>query len=168
MTLDQKILTLLGKPDYTPLRAEELTKALELTKSEARQMRRTLHTLLDDGLVARIKKDRLVLPRDADLISGTIKFRQSGSAMLIRDSQPGKPAQEPLEIRAEDTATALHGDRVLCREETSQRPHWQRHRQRPGEPQRNYVRVIRVLKRAFETIPGTLKRSRSYWYVIAD
>lgn len=168
MTLDQKILSLLGSVDYTPLRTEELAKTLDLSKSESRQLRRTVHALLDDGLIARVKKDRLVLPRDADLISGTIKFRQSGSAMLIRDVAPGSKPAEPLEIRAEDTATALHGDKVLCREEGNARPHWQRNRQTPGQPQRNYVRVIRVLKRAFETIPGTLKRSRSFWYVIAD
>lgn len=169
MTLDQKILSLLGSNDYSPLRAEELSQALELTKAEARQFRRILHNLLDDGLIARIKKDRLVLPRDANLVSGTIRFRQSGSALLIPEPVPGKAAPEPFEIRAEDTATALHGDKVLCREENGgSRHHWQRHRNRPNEPQKRYVRVIRVLKRAFETMPGTLKRSRAYWYVIAD
>ncbi|MGE9294706.1 MAG: ribonuclease R [Puniceicoccales bacterium] len=172
MALEESIIELLGRKDYSPLRQDELASALELPKNEAKKLRRTLHKLLDEGVVARVKKDRFVLPKDADLVSGNIQFRQSGSARILPDAKPGQATREPLEIRAEDTGVALHGDKVLVRVEDDNDKF--RNRQR-GSRRRDdrfadqkYARVIRILQRKQDTMPGTLKRSRMFWYVIPD
>jgi len=172
MALEESIIELLGQKDYSPLRQDELAQVLKLEKNESKKLRRTLHKLLDEGVVARVKKDRFVLPKDADLVSGNIQFRQSGSARLMPDPKPGQATRDPLEIRAEDTAVALHGDKVLVRVEDDNEKY--RNRQRGGRKRddrfrdQKYARVIRILQRATETMPGTLKRSRMFWYVIPD
>lgn len=164
MPIDQRLLSHLAKSDYVPQTAEELNAALGLSKGERRQFKRVLHKLLDEGAVAKVKRDRYVLPKDADLVSGEIRFRQSGSAMLIPDNKPGADA---LVIMAEDTGVALHGDKVLCR--LQREPRWlQKKRARKGEPAQQHARVLRILKRKNTTLTGTLKKARLFYYVIPD
>lgn len=169
MELERKIIEALSRADYVPLNQPDLAKALDLSKRENKQFRRTLHKLLDDGLVAKVKGDRFVLPKDADLVSGTIKFRQSGRALLLPDAQPGKPPMEPLTILAEDTGVSLHEDKVLVRlysdKDQRRRIRDRRFRAKEGE---TLARVIRVLHRAHPTLTGTLKQSRTYHHVVPD
>ena len=168
MEVEQKILEYLGKSEYVPLNQQDLADALNLDKRERKQYRRALHSLLDDGLVAKIKRDRFVLPSDADLVSGTIKFRQSGRALLIPNAAPGQTVQA-LTILAEDTGVALHGDKVLVRlaDDKYDKKRRNQRRSRLGEDD-VLARVVRVLHRAHPTLTGTLKQSRMYYHVVPD
>ncbi|CAI8266460.1 MAG: Ribonuclease R [Opitutia bacterium UBA7350] len=177
MDLRKKIYALIKAPDYLPLRQEEIIAVLKLNKDAARRTRKILQGLLDSGEIARIKKDRLCLTNDANLISGRIQFRQSGSAVLIPDADAGKKGIQGHPVNAEDTGVALHGDHVLARiQEGRQRGYYRgRRRERnfrnPGKPDQNEkpnVRVIRILKRARDTVVGNLKKGRHTFYVIPD
>ncbi|TVP80707.1 MAG: ribonuclease R [Puniceicoccaceae bacterium] len=169
MELRQKLLKLLGAKDYIPMRRMEIISALKLDSEETKQTHSLLDKMLEEGEIARLKKDRLCIPEDADLVSGRIIFRQSGSAVLIPDAHP---AATGYPIKAEDTAVALHGDTVLARKiERPRRPY--RGKGRPERPvddssEPPNVRVIRILKRARTTIPGTLEQGRHATYVIPD
>jgi len=158
------------KPDYVPLRVDALADAMGLEKREARKLKRTINTLLEEGAVAKVKTDRYCLPGDADLVSGTIYFRQSGAATLVPDSAPEKSPAEVLSIRAEDTGIALHGDKVLARYKFNERGYGYHNRGKNQSKQvePRFARVIRVLNRARETFSGTLQQSRHFWHVIMD
>lgn len=171
MALEESIIELLGQKDYSPQRQDELAQALKLSKSDRKKLRRTLHKLLDEGVIARVKKDRFVLPKDADLVAGEIVFRQSGAAKIFPEQKPGQATREPLEIRAEDTGLAMHGDKVLVRVDDYEKRFHSRDRgsrRRNNFPDIKFGRVIRILQRKRETFPGTLKKSRMFWYVIPD
>ncbi len=170
MPLDQRLLSLLGQPGYVPLTVESIASELGLKKKETNDLRRTVHRLLDQGVVAKVKKNKLVLPNDADLVSGTMRFRQSGAAILI----PDNPQERTLLIRAEDTAVALHGDKVLVRR--TEEPEWKQRRFGRGRSKGKSGtftseptgRVIRVLQRKNLTLTGTLKRAKLFYFVIPD
>jgi ribonuclease R len=176
MDLRKKIYALIKSPDYLPLRQEEIIAVLKLNKDAARRARKILQDLLESGEIARIKKDRLCLSNDANLVSGRIQFRQSGSAFLIPDADAGKKGVPGHPVNAEDTGVALHGDHVLARIEEGRQPAYYRGRRRGRDSRRpKYdpdekpnVRVIRILKRARETIVGNLKKGRHTYYVIPD
>ncbi len=177
MDLRKKIYALIKASDYVPLRQEEIIAVLKLNKDAARRARKILNALLESGEIARIKKDRLCLTDDANLVSGRIQFRQSGSAILIPDADAGKKGVAGHPINAEDTGVALHGDHVLARiEEGRQRGYYRgrrRERDTRGRAKRDpnekpNVRVIRILNRARETIVGNLKKGRHTYYVIPD
>ncbi len=179
MDLRKKILTLLKSPDYLPLRQEEIIAVLKLSKDSTKRARKILQGLLESGEIARIKKDRLCLTDDANLVSGRIHFRQSGSAFLIPDADASKKGAAGHPVNAEDTGVAMHGDHVLARiEEQNHKKFYRgRGRGRRYETQRRpkydpdekpNVRVIRILKRARETIVGNLKKGRHTYYVIPD
>ena len=125
--------------------------------------------MLEQGEIARLKKDRLCIPEDADLVSGRLIFRQSGSAILIPDSDPGG---DGYPIKSEDTGVSMHGDTVLARKvEDQRRPFRGKGRQQRPEykpDEKPNVRVIRILKRARITIPGTLEQAKHASYVIPD
>ena len=169
MDLRQKLLKLFGTKDYIPMRRMEIISALKLDEDNTKQAHTLLDQMLERGEIARLKKDRLCIPEDADLVSGRIIVRQSGSAILIPDSDP---SGDGYPIKAEDTAVAMHGDIVLARKvEQTRRPfRGKGGKQRPAyDPnEKPNVRVIRILKRAHTSIPGTLEQGRHATYVIPD
>jgi ribonuclease R len=88
MDIRQKLLKLLGAKDYVPMRRMEIITVLKLDQDATKEAHTLLDKMLEQGEIARLKKDRLCIPEDADLISGRLIFRQSGSAILIPDSDP--------------------------------------------------------------------------------
>ena len=174
MSIEDQILSLMGQADYTPMTLDEIGKRLG-GKTAARAVRRAMPRLLASGIVAKVKKNCFCLPGDADLASGIIQFRQSGTARLLPDPSPENPIPTPINIRADDTGIALHGDRVLvriyddyCREQQVTRSRQRREQQVQKSDDWKNGRVIRILERAFDALPGTLKKTRFFWYIIPD
>ena len=151
-----KILRLLAKRSLNEV---EISKSLGLTPPQREELRRLLPQMEVGGEVARIRKDRYVIPEDADLLTGTIHFHASGSARILSE----KAGQPDLQIRGENTFTAMHGDRVVARliTDPSATAVLRRSPRREG-------RVIRILERANETVVGTLQKSRNFYFVVAD
>lgn len=151
------------------MRRMEIISVLKLDQDETKEAHTLLDQMLERGEIARLKKDRLCIPEDADLVSGRMIFRQSGSAILIPDAAP---SGDGYPIKAEDTGVSMHGDTVLARKvEQPRRPYRGKGRQKRPEynpDEKPNVRVIRILKRARTTIPGTLDHGRHATYVIPD
>src|SRR5213595_1449864 len=119
-------------------------------------LNQALRELERSGEIARIRKNRYVLPAEADLVTGTLSIHQAGYGFLITE----KPGEADIFIAAENTGTAMHGDRVVAR--ITRDPAYARTKgRREG-------RVIRILERAHDTIVGTLQHSRNFYYVIPD
>src|SRR5438128_4700053 len=154
--IQEQILALLGSADYRPLDKSELAKALGRKSGVRMGLNQALRDLERAGEIARIRKNRYVLPPVADLVTGTLLIHQAGYGFLISE----KPGESDSFIAAENTGTAMHGDRVLARIS-------------PDEPSgrikgRREGRVMRILERAHDTIVGTLQRSRNFYYVVPD
>jgi ribonuclease R len=164
-----QLLDLMKQRTYIPLPLERVADELKVSEEQLPEFREEVQQHLRQGTLVKLKKNRLCLPRDADLISGTLRFRQSGSALLFPDSpDPTAKRPEPILIRAEDTAVSMHGDRVVAR------MNQERHKRRKGRDQQKRrfdeptARVIRILERNNETLAGTLRRSRHFYFVIPD
>jgi ribonuclease R len=155
----RQILGLLGKRDYRPLDKVEISKKLGLGPNQRAVLRNELRDLERAGEIARIRKDRYVLPSEADLVTGKLSIHQAGYGFLV----PEKPGQPDVFIAPENTGTAMHGDRVVARISRDIVP--RRGKDRRG---RNEGRVIRILERAHDTMVGTLQQSRNFYYVVPD
>ena len=156
------------------MRREEIFAILKIGSKEIAAADSLLDEMLERGEVARLKKDKLCIPDDADLVSGRIMFRQNGAATLIPDSSTGKPSGPGAgyPVAVENTGVSLHADQVLARiiQRPQQSPFRGKGRQRPvyDPNEKPNVRVIRILKRAREAIPGTLEKGRHAYYVVPD
>ena len=174
MELRPQLLQLLRTKDYVPMRREEIFAVLKIGTKEIAAAHSLLDEMLERGELARLKKDKLCIPDDADLVSGRIMFRQNGAATLIPESTTGKPSGPGAgyPVAVEDTGVSLHADQVLARiiQRPQQSPFRGKGRQRPvyDPNEKPNVRVIRILKRAREAIPGTLEKGRHTYYVVPD
>src|SRR5437667_8195243 len=152
----EQILGLLRRKDYRPLNKIDIARKLGLTGTERVALRKSLRELERAGEIARIRKNRYVLPAEADLVTGKLSIHQAGYGFLTSEMS----GQPDIFIAPENTGTAMHGDRVVAR-------------MSPDEPSgrikgRREGRVIRILERAHDTIVGTLQRSRNFYYVVPD
>src|SRR4029450_11866243 len=152
----EQILGLLRRKDYRPLNKIDIARKLALTGAEREALRKSLRELERAGEIARIRKNRYVLPAEADLVTGKLSIHQAGYGFLTSE-MPGQP---DVFIAAENTGTAMHGDRVVARISRDE-PYGRIKDRREG-------RVIRILERAHDTIVGTLQRSRNFYYVVPD
>ncbi|PYJ89958.1 MAG: ribonuclease R [Verrucomicrobia bacterium] len=152
----EQVLALLSRKDYRPLNKIDIARKLGLTASERVALRKILRELERAGEIARIRKNRFVLPAEADLVAGKLSIHQAGYGFLI----PETPGEPDIFIAAENIGTAMHGDRVVARISRDE-PYGRIKGRREG-------RVIRILERAHDTIVGTLQRSRNFYYIVPD
>ena len=157
--MEEKILSLLNRPNYTPQNAGELRAQLGLRQGQQRELEHILARLERNGQIARIKEgNRYALPLAADLVPGRIRMNRAGVGFLQADD----PKVPTIRIAQDATATAMHGDHVLVRRDVL-----------PRIPRRNERdeatgRVVRVLERARTQLVGTLQRGKQFLYVIPD
>lgn len=156
--LREQILELLRAPNYRPLDNVELGKALGRKSGVRMNLNALLREMERAGEIARIRKNRYVLPAEADLVTGTLHVHQAGFAFLPRE----KPGEQDLYISAENTGTAMHGDKVVAR--ITRDDGFARAKGRD----RAEGRIIRILERAHDTIVGTLEQSKNFFYVVPD
>src|SRR5256886_947288 len=152
----EQVLALLARKDYRPLDRIDMARELGLAASERVALRKTLRQLERAGAIPRIRKNRYVLPAEADLIAGKLSIHPAGYGFL----SPETPGEPDVFIAAENIGTAMHGDRVVARI-SPDTPYGRIKGRREG-------RVIRILERAHDTIVGTLQRSRNFYYVVPD
>jgi ribonuclease R len=157
--MEDKILSLLKRPNYTPLNAAELRAQLGLRPGQQRELEHVLAQLERTGQIARIKQgNRYALPLAADLVPGRIRMNRAGVGFLQADD----PKVPTIRIAQDATGTAMHGDHVLVRREVLPRVPRRNERDEPTG------RVVRVLERARTQLVGTLQRGKQFLYVIPD
>ncbi len=154
--IQEQILALLGRKDYRPLDKADIARRLALKGSTLVAFRKGLRDLERSGQIARVRKNRYVLPAEADLVTGKLSIHQAGYGFLTSE----KPGEPDTFIAAENIGIAMHGDRVVARISRDE-PYRRVKGRREG-------RVIRILERAHDTIVGTLQRSRNFYYVVPD
>jgi ribonuclease R len=157
--LKQRILSLLRAPKYRPLAKADIAKVLGRKSGVRMGLNEALRELERDGEIARIRKNRYVLPEAADLVTGKVQVHQAGFAFLVNEKE-GEP---DIYIAAENTGTAMNGDRVLAR--ITRDLDYARAKKVSGRAE---GRVIRILERAHDTVVGTLQQSRNFFYVVPD
>src|SRR5439155_18663076 len=152
----EQVLALLDRKGYRPLNKIDIARELGLTGTQRNAVRKMLRELERAGAIARIRKNRYILPVKADLVAGKLSIHQVGYGFVV----PEAPGEPDVFIAAENIGTAMHGDRVVVRI-SRDAPYGHIKGRREG-------RVIRILERAHDTIVGTLQRSRNFYYVVPD
>jgi ribonuclease R len=156
--LDQRLLSFLGSNKYQPLNKTDLAKKLGVPVDERAGFRKLLVQLESAGKITRIRKDRYVLPQEADLIVGIILINPQGFGYVLNESGDG---QGDVYIPASQTSTALHRDRVVARITNEEVTALRARRKRAGK-------VIKILERTNNRVVGTLQQTQKFYYVVPD
>ena len=156
--MKEQVIRQMERKDYVPANAPELLRSLRLPPTRQRELQRTLLELEQAGQIARVKGDRYIPAREADLIPGRIRMNRQGKGFL----QPDDSGLQEIAIPESATGTALHEDRVLVRRDV--RPLGLR----PKDDEPATGVVVRILERRRTQLVGTLQRGRQFLYVIPD
>src|SRR3989442_1477649 len=112
-------------------------------------------------------------PRDRNEIAQALGLKGRDGVAVRKTLRELEKAGEPdVFIAAENTGTAMNGDRVVAR--INRDGPSRRAKDRPSFAKatagrhRAEGRVIRILERARDTIVGTLQHSRNFYYVVPD
>ena len=156
--MKDQIVRLLGQKDYVPANVPELLRLLRLPPGRQQELQGALRELEQAGRIARIKGNRYILPREADLIPGRIRMNRAGKGFL----QPDDSTLKEIAVPESATGTALHEDRVLVRRDV------RRKSLRGGDDAPETGTVVRILERHRTQMVGTLQRGRQFLFVRPD
>lgn len=143
------ILDLLQQRANRPLSLKELQEMLDLSAGERKMLGKSLKDMVRDGTLVQLKGGRFALPHKVNLVVGTISVHRDGYGFVT----PADGKGQDVFIPARHIRPAMHGDMVVVRLERSLRT---------GKPE---GRVIRVEKRAHQTLVGRYQLEQGVGYV---
>src|SRR5690349_17838167 len=111
-TIEARLLHLMSERRYQPLAKTELAKKLNVPVDQRAAFRKLLQRLEAEGRIARIRKERYVLPGDVDLFTGVLQVNPQGFGYILNETGDGLG---DLYVSADNMGTAMHGDRVVAR-----------------------------------------------------
>ncbi len=143
------LLAAIRKNTDHPMKLKELSRALGIAEGEYSRFRKLVKELIDRGDLVRLKRGRIGLAAELNVLVGEFQMTKSGLGFLLRE-----PPDPDVRIPPFATGTALDKDTVMVRLTRSGE-------QPTGE-------VIRVVERSERNIVGVLRRRRHYVYVEPD
>jgi ribonuclease R len=156
--MKDQIVRLLSHKDYVPANVPELLRLLRLSRNRQQELQAVLQQLEQSGAVARIKGNRYIQPREADLIPGHIRMNRAGKGFL----QPDDSDLKEIIIPEGATGTALHEDHVLVRRDIRRKSFGS------NDDAPETGTVVRILERRRTELVGTLQRGRQFLFVTPD
>jgi ribonuclease R len=153
MPFQEQLLDFMREKAYKPLTQAELVSSLNLEQGEVVMLAKALDYMEKEGLVVKNRRGRYGVPEKMNLVVGRIEGHAKGYAFLL----PDDPNIEDIYINHSDLNGAMHGDRVMVRPKTKGRQEGKTE----GE-------VLRILKRAYNKVVGTIEKDRYFSFVIPD
>lgn len=153
MTRKEKILAFMREDAYKPLLLKELVTVLDVPKEDIDDFNSILSELEADGSIIKTKKGRYGIPERMGLVVGRFQGNERGFGFVISDDDTIADVFIPLE----EVNGAMNNDRVIARFSRA-----------IVEGKRAEGEIIRILKRANDTIVGTFESSKYFGFVVPD
>lgn len=135
-----------------PMKIKELARAASISSQEYPSFRHSIKALLDAGLLVKLKRNRIGLPEQMNLVTGTISITKSGIGFVQPDNK-----SEEIYIAPRDLGTAFDHDRVTVRL-----------RREVGFKGKREGAVINILERRTAQVVGVFHKGKNYDYVVPD
>jgi ribonuclease R len=168
LSLEQRILAHLNKPNYQPLTRPDLAKAIRLHSTERNKLRQALITLEKQGKVVCLRKNRWAPAGgkgSQPLVTGSVRVMEKGFGLFAPES-----GGEEIYIASDDLKCALHEDRVSVELFPKSAPERRGGRGGGTVPRfgNREGRVVEVLERKNTEVVGLLRRTPYYATVTPD
>ena len=149
--LTKDIILRIFKQEKKPLAASEIVGILSLDKKQVKRLKEILKSLVRDSSLLELKNKRYGLPKEMNLVSGTLWCTRSGNGFIIPDSLNEKDIFVP----ARYIKNAFHGDRVIARVEHTFR----------GKKEGS---IVKVTQRKNRNIVGFVRRVENVTYIVPE
>ncbi|MBU2534469.1 MAG: hypothetical protein KKB37_17150, partial [Alphaproteobacteria bacterium] len=134
------------------MKMKEMAKALSIASRDYPAFRNIVKSLMQSGQLVKLKRGRIGLARELNLVVGKISITRGGTGFVTREDAADK---EDILIPTGALGTALDGDKVMIRDTGYS-----------GE--RRSGLVVRVVERADRNIVGVFHRGKNFSYVTPD
>jgi len=149
----ERILQFLSDPDYEPMKARKLARALGIADAEHGDFHDAVDALRRVGRVVLGTSNAVMLPHTPGQVVGTYRANPRGFGFVV----PDEPTEHgDLFIPPGDSLDALTGDKVRCRVI--------KRGQRGGKPAFG-GQIVEVIERGESRFVGELRRENKLWYV---
>src|SRR4030042_400160 len=85
LTDKTEILNFMAEKAYCPLKLRELARKIRIPEENYRVFRRTIRSMLQEGSIVKIRKNRLGLPEKLNLVVGKLNVNKSGFGFVRSD-----------------------------------------------------------------------------------
>ncbi len=155
--LSTRILDLLGRPSYSPVKPKALAKRLAVPEQDYPAFRTALRELIRDGRI-RVGGGSTLIAEDAHgTVVGTYRRTNAGPGYVRLDPKAGELPQPDIAIREGRELDASSGDRVQVKL-----------LRKAGKMANASGEIVRVLERATRTFVGTYFERDGEGYVKVD
>ncbi|MBT5901191.1 MAG: RNB domain-containing ribonuclease [Opitutaceae bacterium] len=170
MKFSSSLFAHLGTENYKPVNEAALGRQLKLDKKQRRVFSHEVRLLLSRGELTLVGGDKITLPRASasasdGYLTGKLRFRTGGSAIVVIDRSAQADAPEVVQIASEDAANAFHGDTVRIKLDSRPKQRRNLRNSRANEPR---GRVTAIIERGSDTVVGTLSKVRRKFYITPD
>lgn len=151
--MEQRILNLLSKDEYKPLKVDEIEEVFEIEDAtEFKDLVKTLVRMEDQGYIVRSRSNRYGLPERMNLLRGTFIGHAKGFGFV----SPDEEGMDDIFIPPHEIHGAINGDKVLIRvlNESS------------GD--RREGTITKVVERSKTSFVGTYQANRGFGFVVPD
>lgn len=148
-----KLIDFMKEKAYKPMTEGELAVALNIKPQEMGFLIEALKEMEQDGDIIKTRRGKYGLPEKMNLVVGHVECHSAGFGFLI----PKDITLDDIYISGEDLNGAMHQDLVIVRPKVKAKI-----------GMRCEGEVIRVLKRAFDKVVGTVERDKNFAFVIPD
>lgn len=150
--LEKKIVELMKHQSYKPLSEEDIIDKLAIKGIELNFFWDVLKEMEQEGIIVCTRFNTYGLPEKMNLVVGNLSLNNKGFGFLVPDNK-----EEPdIFIPPSLLSNAMNGDRVIGRINS-------RHKGRQPEGE-----IIRILKRAYNTIVGNFQQRKNFGFVLPD
>ena len=149
----KKLLAFMREKAYKPMMAEELIELFAIKDLELTKFWQLVNELEENGEIVKTRTARYGVPERMDLVVGRLQGHNKGFGFVI----PENKELADVFIPANMINGAMHNDRVIARV------------YRPTAPdKRSDGEIIRILKRANQTVVGIFESSQNFGFVTPD
>ena len=152
----ERILDFLRQPEYRPMKAPRLAKAMGIAEAEHGDFHDAVDALRRVGRVVLGTGNAVMLPHPPNQIAGTFRGNPRGFGFVVPDEAT---THGDLYIGKGDTLDAVTGDRVLC--------HVIPRGRREGRESFG-GRIIKIVERGDSKFVGQLRNEGGMWFVQPD
>ena len=144
------ILSLMNEKEYVPMKLKELAILLDVPKENREELKAVLDALMADGKISVSKKGKYA-KAEVFAQAGVFSAHPRGFGFVAIEGREGDVFVAP-----DNTGDAMDGDtvQVVVEEETKNR--------------KAEAVVVKILKRANETVIGMFEKSRHFGFVVPD
>ncbi|RKX28236.1 MAG: ribonuclease R, partial [Candidatus Zixiibacteriota bacterium] len=151
----EQIVAFIREKSYRPMKPKELARALDIHRHLYPEFRQTVKKLLASGELVKLKRGRIGLAQQMDIVVGEISVTRGGLGFV-----PQEGTKKDIIIPAHALSTALDGDRVMVRLTGTQ--------ETVSLGKRRLGTVVRIIERVQRNIVGVLKQGKYFAYVSPD